>query len=136
MDRHLEHYNPETPAGLPLSADDKAILAKCAVEYVKADKKGHYVKKFKSAMVATNILVDAVAELVKTEFPVVTEHLHIYRVHEKFPGRPAQVGIYNYDLQAYSTHRRQLRQWNSVRAELSIPYKLALARLAKAEGKA
>ena len=135
MDRHLEHYNPETPAGLPLSADDKAILAKCAVEYVKADKKGHYVKKFKSAMVATNILVDAVAELVKTEFPVVTEHLHIYRVHEKFPGRPAQVGIYNYDLQAYSTHRRQLRQWNVVRAELTVPYKLALTRLHRAEGK-
>ena len=131
----LRRYNPETPAGLPLTAEDQSWLAKWAKEYAVADKKGWHVKRFKIAMLATNLLVDAVGRLVAERFPIVADSLHLTHVREKFPNISAGVGIYNYDLQPYSTHRRQLRQWNSVRSELAVTYKLAAARLNKAQGK-
>lgn len=131
----LRQYNPEIPADLPLSDEDKSCLTKWAAEYALADKRGWHVKRFNLAKLATNLLAECVATMIREKYPLVESDVNVNHIHEKFPNRPAAIEVYEYDHQQYSGARRTIRQWTAVREELAVTYKLALSRLHKAQGK-
>ena len=131
----LYRRGPEGISTESLTADDKVWYATAAEQFTMADRKGHNRKRQAALVKLVNLLGPDMQARLELEFPVVADKVYFQRVSEKFPNQQPTLDIYTGDLRTYSTHRRQLRQWNSVRTELTVPYKLALARLCKAEGK-